>query len=196
MLKQGVVLMASFLLVSCAPAQHVEDGFKNCQPLRPVNIAQYAKNNVKQYSGRIVAISDGDTVQIQDTHGQKHRVRLAFIDAPEMKQTAGTESLKNLQKMFRSQKTVQVQVQVQVTDIDQYQRQVAIVWQGDVDMNAMQLAQGFAWHYDSIAKKQQKPDAYRYYQCLHQEAKKQRLGLWRNSKAQAPWAFRQSEHAQ
>ncbi|AUZ05761.2 nuclease [Vitreoscilla sp. C1] len=192
MFKPCMVIVASFLLISCAQAQSDDHILTACQQWQPVNMAQYAKNNVKQYSGRIVKISDGDTVQIQDTHGQKHRVRLAFIDAPEMRQAAGKESFKNLQNMLSRQKTVQVQV----TDIDQYQRQVAIVWQGDVDVNASQLAQGLAWHYDSIAKKQQQVDAYRYYQCLHQQAQKQRVGLWRNHQAQAPWAFRQSERAQ
>lgn len=192
MFKRCVVVVASFLLVSGAQAKNADNVLEACQQWRPVNMAQYAKKNVKQYSGRIVKISDGDTVQIQDSHGQKHRVRLAFIDAPEMKQATGKESFQNLQNMLNRQKTVQVQV----TDIDQYKRQVAIVWQANVDINVMQLAQGLAWHYDSIAKKQQEPDAYRYYQCLHQEAKKQRLGLWRNQKAQAPWTFRRSEREQ
>ena len=36
--------------------------------------------------GRISRVSDGDTIQLLDSDGVRHKVRLAKIDAPESKQ--------------------------------------------------------------------------------------------------------------
>ena len=43
-------------------------------------------------SGRIVGISDGDTLTILDSSNQQHRIRLSGIDAPEKKQPFGNRS--------------------------------------------------------------------------------------------------------
>jgi hypothetical protein len=56
---------------------------------QPAQINDYSKRNLKQYQGKVLRISDGDTLQIRDDHGQKQRVRLAFIDAPETEQAVG-----------------------------------------------------------------------------------------------------------
>lgn len=46
-------------------------------------------------TGRVVAVTDGDTLTILDAGNQRHRVRVAGIDAPEKKQAFGQRS-----KMF------------------------------------------------------------------------------------------------
>ena len=160
-----------------------------CVADKPAAIAGYAKRNLKQYEGKVLRVSDGDTIQVVDGNGQKHKIRLAFIDAPELQQAAGKDSQKRLQQLLGG-KTVTVQM----TDIDQYKREVAIVWQGTQDVNAVQLADGWAWHYESIAKRQQTDHGYAYYRCLQQSAQSGRAGLWRNAKAQAPWQYRKQQH--
>ena len=42
--------------------------------------------------GRVVAVSDGDTVTVLDTDRHQHKVRLAGIDAPEKAQAFGQAS--------------------------------------------------------------------------------------------------------
>ena len=153
---------------------------------KPAQIQDYAKHNLKQYQGKVLRISDGDTLQIRDNHGQKQRVRLAFIDAPETEQAGGRDSLRQLQNLLENQK-----VAVQVVDVDNYKRQVAIVWLQNQDINATQIATGMAWQYVSIAKRQQTSQGYQYYHCLEQSARNSKQGLWRNAKAQAPWEYRQ-----
>jgi len=47
--------------------------------------------------GNVVKVADGDTVTIVDERGDKHRIRLGGIDAPEKDQPYGSESTKNLE---------------------------------------------------------------------------------------------------
>ena len=152
----------------------------------PAQIQDYAKHNLQQYQGKVLRISDGDTLQIRDANGQKQRVRLAFIDAPETEQAGGRDSQRQLQRLLDNKSVL-----VQVVDIDNYKRQVAIVWQQGRDINATQIATGMAWQYASIAKRQQTSQGYQYYHCLEASARNSKQGLWRNSKAQAPWEYRQ-----
>ena len=154
-------------------------------------MSDYSKRNLKQYQGKVLRISDGDTLQIRDDHGQKQRVRLAFIDAPEIEQAGGRDSQRQLQRLLDNKSVL-----VQVVDIDNYKRQVAIVWLQKQDINATQIATGMAWQYASIAKQQQTAQGYQYYHCLEQSARSSKEGLWRNGKAQAPWEYRQQRRQQ
>lgn len=48
------------------------------------------------YNGKIIKIHDGDTMHIIDSDGRKHKIRMAYIDAPEINQAYGTQSRDNL----------------------------------------------------------------------------------------------------
>ena len=175
---------------ACGQTQTAVVGPQQCGN-KPAQINDYAKRNVKQYQGKVLRISDGDTLQIRDDHGQKQRVRLAFIDAPETEQASGRDSQRQLQRLLDNKSVL-----VQVVDIDNYKRQVAIVWLQNQDINATQIASGMAWQYASIAKRQQTSQGYQYYHCLEQSARSGKEGLWRNGKAQAPWEYRQQRRQQ
>ncbi|MEE9597652.1 MAG: thermonuclease family protein [Acidiferrobacterales bacterium] len=47
-------------------------------------------------TGKVVKITDGDTLYVLDANYQQHKIRLAGIDAPERKQTYGLASRKHL----------------------------------------------------------------------------------------------------
>ncbi|VEE07573.1 thermonuclease family protein [Neisseria animalis] len=143
----------------------------------------------KTYSGRITRVSDGDTIQVTDADGRKHKIRMAYIDAPELQQSYGTRSRDNLKTFAEGAK-----VKVRVFDIDRYQREVAQVSKGSVDLNLMQIRDGAAWHYESYAKKQQSKTAYTDYAAAQKTAQKQRLGLWRSKNPQAPWEYRRAQN--
>ena len=49
--------------------------------------------------GRVVGIHDGDTITLLDASKTQHKIRLAGIDAPELKQAFGTRSRQNLSNM-------------------------------------------------------------------------------------------------
>ncbi len=58
--------------------------------------------------GRVVSIHDGDTVTVLDASREQHKIRLAGIDAPELKQAFGTRSKQNLSALvYNRQVTVE-----------------------------------------------------------------------------------------
>lgn len=171
-----------------------------CQSVNPLtptsetNSSVVSKNlNLNHYSAIVQKVSDGDTLNVLDETGQKHRIRLAFIDAPELKQDFGEASQKFLENQLLNQK-----VEIVVRDIDRYQREVATVYWYGKDMNLIQLKQGNAWHYQEYAKskKGQNPSDFRLYEYAEHQARNQGLGLWENPNALAPWVFRKNQRKQ
>ncbi len=47
-------------------------------------------------TGKVVKITDGDTLYVLDANDKEHKIRLAGIDAPERKQAYGLASRKHL----------------------------------------------------------------------------------------------------
>ena len=94
------------------------------------------------YNGKIIKIHDGDTMHIIDSDGRKHKIRMAYIDAPEINQAYGTQSRDNLIDAALHKKA-----KVRVFEADRYQREVAQVSVGTIDLNLMQIRDGAAWHY-------------------------------------------------
>ena len=47
-------------------------------------------------TGKVVKITDGDTLYVLDANYKEHKIRLAGIDAPERKQAYGLASRKHL----------------------------------------------------------------------------------------------------
>lgn len=129
-------------------------------------------------------IHDGDTVTVADEKGAKHKLRMYAIDAPELAQRSGKESMKNLIKILPKNKWVKVEVE----NIDRYQREVATVYLEDVNINRKQIETGHAWHYVKYDKKFMND-----YSQAEKQARKEKLGLWRDANPQPPWEWRQKK---
>lgn len=138
-----------------------------------------------QFNARVTAVHDGDTVRVTDQNGQKHRIRLAYIDAPELNQADGYASKQALTQMILHQN-----VHITVFDIDQYKRKVAQITLNSQDINLQQIQYGNAWHYEKIARKHQNPLNYYAYTQAQKQAEFERIGLWQNRQPERPWAFR------
>ena len=137
------------------------------------------------FEGRVVAVHDGDSLQVRDPHGRRHRIRLAFIDAPELQQAYGRASRNALRGRLLDQ-----QVQVMVLEQDRYRRSVAqIHFQGE-DMGLWQLQQGAAWHYRSLARSRQSRSEYAHYDAAEISARHFNRGLWQGADPTPPWRFR------
>lgn len=143
------------------------------------------------YAATVDSVHDGDTVRVTDRHGAKHRIRLAYIDAPEINQAGGIASRDALRQLILHR-----QVQVLVYDTDSYRRQVARISLNGQDINLAQLQNGHAWHYRSIAKKHQQPGAYSQYAAAEKHARSGRYGLWQQRTPTAPWQFRYQNRTQ
>lgn len=152
----------------------------------PVRRRASAKSG-HSYTGTVSKVYDGDTLHVIDGDGAKHKIRMAYIDAPEMKQAYGTRSRDNLRAAAEGRK-----VSVRVFETDRYQREVAQVSAGKIDLNLMQVQDGAAWHYKSYAKEQQDKADFADYADAQIQAERERKGLWKAKNPQAPWAYRRA----
>lgn len=140
----------------------------------------------QQLEGRVVGISDGDTVTVLTSEHVQYKVRLAGIDAPEKKQPFGQVSKQNLSKLIYDKVVV-----VDWAKQDRYQRLVGKILLDGEDVNLEQIKAGLAWHYRKYQKEQVFDDRLKY---LHAEekARADKLGLWQDAEPVPPWDWRKS----
>ncbi len=136
-------------------------------------------------TGKVIAVADGDTVTVIDADHNKHKIRLAGIDAPESRQPYGQRSRQSLSDLVSGQ-----WVQVVYDKADRYGRLVGKVQVAGRDANLEQLRRGLAWHYKKYEAEQGEQDR-QAYAAAQQQAQSARLGLWRDPGPQAPWDYRQ-----
>jgi endonuclease YncB( thermonuclease family) len=141
----------------------------------------------KEITGRVVAISDGDTLTVLDLSKTQHRIRLAGIDAPEKAQPFGTRSRQALSEYVFSK-----DVTVTVVDIDRYKRVVGIVLLAGTDINQQLVAEGYAWVYRQFIKKLPPGKAEAYIQAENR-AKANQAGLWADKNPVPPWEWRRKK---
>lgn len=134
--------------------------------------------------GRVVGVTDGDTITVLDSANTQYKVRLAGIDAPERKQPYGQVSKRSLSDLIYNKSVL-----VDWSKRDRYDRIVGKVWVNDLDANLEQIKRGLAWHYTKYKKEQPLEDRLSY---LHAEedAKASRVGLWIESNPIPPWDWR------
>ena len=93
-------------------------------------------------SGKVVGVSDGDTITVLDAAKTQHKIRLASIDAPEKAQSFGQRSEEHL-----SDSVFGKQVQVKFNKSDKRGRTVGKVRVDGKGANFEQIRSGLAWHY-------------------------------------------------
>jgi endonuclease YncB( thermonuclease family) len=131
-------------------------------------------------SGRVVGITDGDTVKVLSEDRTLTRIRLERIDAPEKNQPFGQAAKQSLSELI-FQQTVRIEVSGQ----DSYGRSLGQIWFHDRDINLEQIKRGMAWVYRHYSKD---PG----YLAAEQIARSKKLGLWRDEHPLPPWDFRRS----
>ncbi len=135
--------------------------------------------------GRIVGVSDGDTVKVLDSAQQLHTVRLMGIDAPEKAQPFGQRSKQSLSELVYQQ-----HVRVEWSKEDKYGRVVGkIRLQDGLDVCLEQIKRGMAWHYKQYTKEQPVEDQVTYAK-FETEAKDRKVGLWSDDAPTPPWLWR------
>ena len=116
--------------------------------------------------GRVVKVSDGDTITVLDSSKTQHKIRLQGIDAPEKKQAFGNASRKFLAGLVANR-----EVRVAWSKRDRYQRILGTVFVDGNDANLEMLKAGMAWHY-------KKYDSTPAYVQAESEARAATRGLW------------------
>lgn len=138
----------------------------------------------QEITGRITKVHDGDSVHVTPTGKSRVIVRLAAIDAPEIKQSNGIESRDYLRSMIMNRN-----VNVRCNKTDKYRRQICVVSHDGKDINLEMLKAGHAWYYAKYKNEQARKDQ-RLYLKAESQAKKSKTGLWATSEPVAPWQFR------
>jgi len=128
--------------------------------------------------GKVVAVRDGDTIEVLAEGDMVFRVRLEGIDCPEYRQDFADEA-----KRFTSNLVLRKNVIVVEKEKDEYGRIVGRVMIDGEDASVELVRAGLAWHYrhysdDPLLAK------------LESEARAARTGLWSAPNPIPPWEYR------
>lgn len=150
--------------------------------------------------GRVVGVSDGDTVTVLAAGNIQYKIRLMGIDAPEKSQAFGARAKEALSGLVFGQ-----WVMVQGDKLDRYGRTVGRLWVAppeagcrgssacprSLDANLAQVSAGMAWWYRQYAREQVLADRGRY-SAAEETARVHALGLWRDADPVPPWEWRRA----
>lgn len=140
-------------------------------------------------NGRVVAITDGDTIKVLNANNEEFKIRLAGIDAPEKKQAFGQVSKQTLSDLIFDKMVV-----VEWHKKDRYERIVGKVLIQGRDANLNQIKSGVAWFYRKY-ESELTPDDRVKYDAAESDAKAKRAGLWIDKDAIPPWDYRKQRKA-
>lgn len=175
-----LVLLLLNLLVGC------QNLLQNRPLNQPVGIANTLPgvtdpSQMEFLVGRVVRVSDGDTVTVLDANNTQHRVRLAQIDAPESKQAFSMVSKKALSELIAAKEVV-----VKIDGIDRYKRVLGEIFIDDKNVNLYMVRNGFAWAYTQYVSDNN-------YFNAQEAGQREKLGLWSDPHPMAPWDYRRHQ---
>ena len=107
-------------------------------PARLHRIAALAGSWVVE--GRVVGVSDGDTITVLDDANTQHKIRFAGISAPEKAQPFGERSKQSLSALV-----FQKRAEACCHKKDRYGREVCAVYVDLRDVGLEQIRAGMAW---------------------------------------------------
>jgi endonuclease YncB( thermonuclease family) len=139
----------------------------------------------KTFTAKVIGITDGDTMEVF-YQNQPVKIRLAHIDCPEKRgiQPFGANAKKALSDLCYGQN-----VTIYAEKYDRYKRLIAVVVNNKKQIvNQEMIRQGMAWHFKKYSK-----DA--RYAHLEIVARKNKIGLWKDSNPIPPWDWRKPKKA-
>lgn len=136
------------------------------------------------FEGKVVGLSDGDTITVLSRDEVQYKIRLAGIDAPEKRQAYGDKSRAHLASLVFGK-----WVAVDWTKRDRYGRIIGKVSVAGQDVCLDQIRNGMAWHYKKYAADQDWSDR-SLYAAAERDALRDRRGLWKDAAPVPPWEFR------
>jgi len=133
-------------------------------------------------------ISDGDSFILTAANGERIRIRLAGIDAPERTQPYARRAQEALETLLRSGP-----ISLEAQKKDRYDRWISIVRVAGVDAGLAQLDQGWAWYFKRY-RKDLPQDLQAAYEAAEEKARAARRGLWAwEGSLEPPWVFRERQ---
>lgn len=133
---------------------------------------------IDSVSAKVVGVKDGDTYVILIDKTQI-TIRLEHVDCPEKKQAYG-----QVAKKFGSDFCFGKEVKIKWNKVkDRNGRWIAEIYLLDKCLNKELVKYGLAWHFKKYSKSVE-------YSNLELEARKKKIGLWRDKQPIAPWEWR------
>ncbi|MBD2385990.1 YifB family Mg chelatase-like AAA ATPase [Cylindrospermum sp. FACHB-282] len=181
----GILFMNKFTLPSLIMGKKIAFASAVSAALFLMPMPGFAQRQL--ITGKIINVGDGDTVRAQ-FGSQKATIRLACIDAPELKQKPwGGRSRNRLKQLL----PVGQPVKFSIKEKDRYGRFVAEIFLGNRNINLVLVQEGEAVVYRQYLKNcPVSRDS-----LLSEEAiaKTKKLGFWNQLNPVMPWNFRQSK---
>ncbi|GEM_PF-924528 len=141
-------------------------------------------------SGRVVGVTDGDTLTVLSPANQQYLVRLEGIDAPESSQAFGQRSKQNLSRLVFGK-----QVNLDCENKESYGRLICKVMLPDgEDVCLDQVRDGMAWHYKQYQSEEAPADRAAY-AAAEDAARHAHLGLWSDAHPVMPQDYRHGTHS-
>ncbi|MDR2955960.1 MAG: thermonuclease family protein [Prevotella sp.] len=135
-------------------------------------------------TGEVVSVADGDTFTMKTMTGERIKVRLYGIDAPERGQDFSNKSRQLLNDLCYG-KIVDVHSQ----GYDQYDRLLGFVYIDGLNVNEEMVRQGLAWYYNHFV------DDHRL-DSLEQVAREKKLNIWSRKNPTNPYEYRKKQRKQ
>lgn len=129
-------------------------------------------------TGKVIEVTDGDTIKILNDSKKVIRIRLAHIDTPEKGQPYYKEAGEFLAKLVNGK-----QVKVVWSKEDRNKRLIGVVYLSGQDINLEITKAGLAWHFKRYSDDKS-------HSMAELEAKKKKAGLFKDSNPTPPWEFR------
>jgi endonuclease YncB( thermonuclease family) len=181
----AIVLMGGLLWHNHQQQSQAQPNYESAQP----NFS-----TTKSETAEVIKVYDGDTITVRQ-NGQKVKVRLCGIDAPELRQAMGRESRDKLRSLLPTNQ----RVTLYITDTDRYGRKVAEVFVSDRtpqqpdqerNLNDEMVRTGLAYYYAQYADGC--PNG-RIFAQAEESAREKRLGVWGSPNAIKPWEYRKQQ---
>lgn len=134
---------------------------------------------LSQIKAKVVGIKDGDTVVVLLDDNKQEVLRLADVDCPESGQAFGKNA-----KQFTSSQVFGKNIEFYEINKDRYGRTIAkIFYEENKYLSEEIIKAGFGWWYYKYSSNKELEK----YQSI---AREQKIGLWSEENAVAPWEYR------
>jgi endonuclease YncB( thermonuclease family) len=183
-MRDKAVAVLICLMLACAVAFSQDVSGLGRAGVKVLPLSSQTDGTTNLLEGNVVLVYDGDTFSLVAKDGSMYVVRIEGIDAPENRQTFGSESSKNLAALIQGMDVV-----VLLRSVDARDRRIGSVFVDGEDVGLMQLRRGMAWN-DPVLGSAQSPDQREIYGRAEAKARTDRAGLWSKETPIAPWEFR------
>ena len=144
-----------------------------------------------QLHGRVVGVTDGDTITVLDSNMRRHIVRLSGIDAPEKAQPFGNRAKSHMASLVFNQNVI---VTVRMSS-ERHGRVLGLIHDSaGKDINLAMIEAGYAWHAKAF-ERDQPPKEARAYAQAEQQAMSSKTGLWQDAHPIAPSDWRKAHRS-